>query len=67
MTSATSTALVPTVHSRLPMTCRLIVAIDRSLSVQDAYEHIELAEKLRGEYGDMIVGIDLGGNPTKVC
>ena len=49
------------------MTCRLIVAIDRSLSVQDAYEHIELAEKLRGEYGDLIVGVDLGGNPTKVC
>jgi adenosine deaminase len=65
MTSATSTALVPS--SRLPMTCRLIVAIDRSLSVQDAYEHIELAEKLRGEYGDLIVGVDLGGNPTKVC
>ncbi|GAX21147.1 adenosine deaminase [Fistulifera solaris] len=50
-----------------PMTCRLIVAIDRSLSEQEACENVELAIDLRKStlYADRIVGMDLGGNPTR--
>jgi adenosine deaminase len=51
---------------RLPMTCRFIVSVDRSQSAEVAIEHIELAASLRREYGDYVVGVDLGGNPTKV-
>lgn len=51
---------------RLPMVCRFIVAIDRSGSTDDAEEHVDLAEFLRNEFGDFVVGVDLGGNPTKV-
>jgi adenosine deaminase len=54
-------------QSRLPMISRLLVAIDRSQSVEDAHEHVELAKTLRHEYGNRVVGVDLGGNPTKVC
>ena len=64
--STMSQATVARIQSRLPMTCRFIVAIDRSHSVEDAYEHIELAKELRREFSDWIVGVDLGGNPTKV-
>jgi adenosine deaminase len=51
---------------RLPMVCRFIVAIDRSQPINDAYEHVDLAESLKSEFGDFVVGVDLGGNPTKV-
>jgi len=51
---------------RLPMTCRFIVSVDRSQSIEDAYEHVRLAKKLREEFNDLVVGVDLGGNPTKV-
>ena len=51
---------------RLPMTCRLIIAVDRSKTLKEALEHIDLAVDLRKEFGDRIVGVDLGGNPTKV-
>lgn len=51
---------------RLPVVCRFIVAIDRSLSIEQAYEHVDLAESLRNEFGDIVVGVDLGGDPTKV-
>jgi adenosine deaminase len=61
-----STGSRATMYPRLPLKCRLIVAIDRSQSVEDAYEHVELAIELRNEFGDLIVGVDLCGNPTKV-
>lgn len=51
---------------RFPMCPRFIVAIDRSHSVDEGYEHVEIAKALREEYGEMVVGVDLGGNPTKV-
>jgi adenosine deaminase len=51
---------------RLPMTCRFIVAVDRSQSVKDAFEHVSLAEALFKEHSERVVGVDLGGNPTKV-
>lgn len=52
--------------SRLPMVCRFIVAVDRSQPLADAREHVQLAETLTREFGGLVVGVDLGGNPTKV-
>lgn len=53
---------------RLPMSCRFIVAVDRSHPKETAIEHITLAKDLvRSDgYGDRVVGVDIGGNPTKV-
>jgi len=57
------------VEPRLPtMTCRFLVAVDRSHSKEAAMEHIELAKDLvqsDDEYGYRVVGVDIGGNPTK--
>jgi adenosine deaminase len=51
---------------RLPMVCRFIVAVDRSQTQQDAMEHVNLAiEFFEREGLAMVVGVDLGGNPTK--
>ena len=62
---------------RLPMVCRLIVAVDRGQSFEEATENIALAIELAGsEHPDapkssimdpdpMVVGVDMGGNPTK--
>lgn len=50
---------------RLPMICRLIIAADRSNSKEEAYENIHLAKDLM-DMNENIVGVDLGGNPTKV-
>jgi adenosine deaminase len=49
------------------MTCRLIVAIDRSLSEQEACENVDLAISFRKNtlYADRMVGMDLGGNPAR--
>ncbi|CAJ1959686.1 unnamed protein product [Cylindrotheca closterium] len=49
------------------MTCRFLVAVDRSHSNETAMEHIELAKDLvqSDEYGYRVVGVDIGGNPTK--
>lgn len=56
----TTTELLP--PPRLPMVCRFIVSVDRSQTLQDAAENIDLAIRLQG---DLVVGVDLGGNPTK--
>lgn len=54
-------------QARIPITCRFLVAIDRSASVEDAFEHVELARTLRQDDDETrVVGVDLGGNPTKV-
>jgi adenosine deaminase len=51
---------------RLPMVCRFIVAVDRSQTQQDASENVNLAiEFFQKEESGMVVGVDLGGNPTK--
>jgi adenosine deaminase len=52
---------------RLPMTCRLIVSIDRSQSLEECREHIDLAIHFYQQHATdpMVVGVDLGGNPTK--
>ena len=50
---------------RVPMMCRFLVAIDRSQSVENAWEHVQLAENLKREFKDSVVGVDFCGNPTK--
>ena len=49
------------------MTCRLILAVDRSLSVQEATENIDLAIATitANSSQSLLVGVDLGGNPTR--
>ena len=49
---------------RLPLVCRLLIAIDRGRSVVEATENVELALELSQSH-DTIVGMDMGGNPTK--
>lgn len=50
---------------RLPMVCRLIVSVDRSNDVQAGWENIHLAIELKKQNPDLVVGVDLGGNPLK--
>lgn len=45
------------------MSCRLIVSIDRSGSVEEALETVALAIEFHPH--SRVVGVDLGGNPTK--
>jgi adenosine deaminase len=51
---------------RLPLKCRFIVSIDRSNSLEDGLENLELAIEFLNsvEYKNLVVGIDLGGNPN---
>jgi adenosine deaminase len=54
------------VSVRLPMVCRFIVAVDRSQTQQDATANVNLAiDFFQKEGSRMVVGVDLGGNPTK--
>lgn len=50
----------------LPLVPRFIVSVDRSASVQDAVEHVQLAIDMVQSGNAYVVGVDLGGNPTKV-
>jgi adenosine deaminase len=45
------------------MHCRLLVAIDRSRSLEEAQEHVNLAVLFLGTR--VVVGIDVGGNPSR--
>eukprot|EP00550_Attheya_septentrionalis_P002647 CAMPEP_0198289918 /NCGR_PEP_ID=MMETSP1449-20131203/7953_1 /TAXON_ID=420275 /ORGANISM="Attheya septentrionalis, Strain CCMP2084" /LENGTH=424 /DNA_ID=CAMNT_0043988323 /DNA_START=49 /DNA_END=1320 /DNA_ORIENTATION=+ len=56
--------ITPT-FQRLPLIPRLILSIDRSKSAQDAMDTAQLAVELFQCYPDYVVGVDLGGNPTK--
>jgi len=49
---------------RLPMRCNFIVSIDRSKSVEAGMENVNVALQLK-ESNPHVVGVDLGGNPTK--
>lgn len=46
---------------------KLIPSIDRSKGVQVAEENVELTKKIREKYPDLIVGIDLSGNPENTA
>jgi len=50
---------------RLPMIASFIVSVDRSNSVDQGFENIDLAIQLAKEYPGVVVGVDLGGNPLK--
>jgi len=52
-------------NPRLPMMASLIVSVDRSNPIEYGFEHIDLAIALAKEYPDVVVGVDLGGNPLK--
>jgi adenosine deaminase len=64
--SSTSTGTINTTTMMIP---RLLISIDRSKSPQEAEENVQLAIQLRHDpkYAVYVVGVDLGGNPTKVC
>lgn len=53
-------------RTRVPLRARFIVAIDRSQSLYDAREHVDLAISLHRnnpQHSGVVVGVDLGGNP----
>ena len=52
-------------ETRLPLIPRLIVSVDRSKTVDEAYEHVDLAIELKTSGCNQIVGVELGGNPVK--
>jgi adenosine deaminase len=52
-------------NHRLPLVPRFIVSIDRSASINDAMDHVKLAINMYQSGNEYIVGVDLGGNPTK--
>lgn len=52
-------------HDESKLTCRLIVAMDRSLTLEEARENVELAIAMRSQHKGMVVGMDLGGNPLR--
>ena len=60
--SADSTSLA---NAHLPMICRFIVSVDRSQTLEDAQENVDLAISLSRGADSAVVGVDLGGNPTK--
>jgi len=43
---------------------RLLVSIDRRKGVDDARDSLDLAQEFRREYGDIIVGLDVSGDPV---
>ncbi|KAM0322165.1 hypothetical protein ACHAQA_009654 [Verticillium albo-atrum] len=47
------------------MRARLILSVDRRDEIEDAREVVRIAELLRGEGSDIVVGIDLCGDPAK--
>lgn len=52
-------------NPRLPLVPRFIVSVDRSASINDALEHVQLAIDMYQSDNEYVVGVDLGGNPTK--
>jgi adenosine deaminase len=52
--------------TRLPLMAKFIVSIDRAGTVDEAMEHAQLATDLANSgHRSMLVGVDLGGNPSK--
>jgi len=50
---------------RIPLIPRLIISVDRSGTAEQAEENISLAINLVREGNPYIVGVEMGGNPTK--
>jgi adenosine deaminase len=55
------------IRIRLPLIPRFIVSIDRSGTIDDANEHAALAIEFAKEKNPYVVGLDLSGDPMKVC
>jgi adenosine deaminase len=53
-------------NMRLPMIPRLLISIDRSGTVDQAMENVQLAIEM-SRSTKYIVGVELGGNPTRSC
>ena len=51
--------------ARLPMIPRLIISVDRSGTVEQAQQNIDIAVQLTQSHSKFIVGVELGGNPTR--
>lgn len=52
--------------SRPPMIPRLLVSVDRANTIDEAIENVDLTiELFEKEDNEFVVGMDLGGNPTK--
>jgi adenosine deaminase len=49
---------------RLPMIPRLLISIDRSGTIEQAMENVQLAIEM-SQSSKYIVGVELGGNPTR--
>jgi adenosine deaminase len=49
---------------RPPLVCRLLISVDRSQSLQEARENVLLAKHHFSQKDNLVVGVDLGGNPT---
>ncbi|ELU13338.1 hypothetical protein CAPTEDRAFT_219075 [Capitella teleta] len=47
------------------ITVRLLLAIDRRTSIEDAADTLEMADRLRKETNGLVIGLDLSGDPTK--
>ena len=62
----TNNSLNKEINRCYPMEVRLLLSIDRAGSLEDAMDTVEIAKEFRhSSVNDpMIVGIDLGGNPT---
>ena len=45
---------------------RLLLAVDRKRSLQDAWDTLEMTDRLRKESNGIVIGMDLSGDPT-VC
>lgn len=47
------------------ITVRLLLSIDRTQSLADAIENVELAHCYMTQFNNIVVGIDFSGNPTR--
>ncbi len=48
----------------LDIDVRLLLSIDRRTSLEDAWDTLALAESSREKHGQLIVGLDLSGDPN---
>lgn len=51
--------------TRLPLIPRLIVSVDRSGTPEQAEENINLALEMTKSHPNYVIGVELGGNPTR--
>lgn len=52
-------------EEKLPITCKLLISIDRGNTARNYLENICLAQWYRRKYPEIVVGLDLSGDPNK--